>query len=265
MDYGALWNEAQAELSDAYRELIGFGIGALEAIAVVVAATFVARALRRRVERGFGRTRIDPNVAALAANGVSIATYVIAITLVLALLGASWTALVAVLGASTVAVSLALQDVLRSFVAGVYLLLERPFAIGDRIKVGDVEGTVEGIDIRTTALRTDAEERVLVPNATVFAGVLTNRSASGLARTTLTISGVDTPLAEIPSSVADAMRGIDGLLDRPPTVDVIAVGADGTDVAITVAHQPGANLAGPIFACLRERFPEAAVSAGRPT
>lgn len=264
MDVRAIWDQTKAELADAYRELIGFGIGALEAIAVVVVATFVARSLRRRVERAFGRTRIDANVAALAANGVAIATYVVAITLVLALLGASWTALVAVLGASTVAISLALQDVLKSFVAGVYLLLERPFAIGDRVTIGEVEGTVEGIDIRTTALRTGAEQRVLVPNATVFAAVLTNRSAAEVDRTTLTLSGVAAPLADIPSFVADAVAGIDGLADRPAVVDLIAFGADGSDVAVTVAHRPGSDLTPPLFARLHERFPEATVTAGRP-
>lgn len=265
MDYGAVWDQTKAELADAYRELIGFGIGAVEAVAVVVVATFVARALRRRVERGLGRTRIDANVAALAANGVAIATYVVAVTLVLALLGASWTALVAVLGASTVAISLALQDVLRSFVAGVYLLLERPFAIGDRIKVRDVEGTVEGIDIRTTALRTDAEERVLVPNATVFAEVVTNRSAAGMGHTTVTLKGVDVPLGQLRGDVVEALAGVTGVAEREPTIDLVAVGPDGADVAVTIAHLAGDDPASALFARLRDRFPEASVSVGRPT
>jgi len=265
MDPAAVWDETKTALAEAYRELISFAIGAVEAVVVVLAATFVARSLRRRVAAGLGRTPIDPNVAALAANGVAIATYVVAVTLVLALLGASWTALVAVLGASTVAISLALQDVLRSFVAGVYLLLERPFAIGDRIKVKDVEGTVEGIDIRTTALRTEADERVLVPNATVFAEVVTNRSVAGLATTTLTLKGVDLPLATLPAAVAEAVAGIDGLDGRAPTVDVVAAGADGADLSVTVAHPPGVNPVPPLLARLRDRFPGASVSVGRPS
>lgn len=264
MDLEAFWSETRAELADAYRGVVGFAIGAVEAVAILLIATFLARRLRRRVERGFGRTGVDRNVAALAANAVSIGTYVVALSLVLAVLGASWTALITVLGASTVAVSLALQDVLRSFVAGVYLLLERPFAIGDRIKVNDVEGTVEGIDIRTTALRDASDELVLLPNATLFAGVLTNRSAASTNRTTLTLTGVETPLGQIRGAVVDALSGIDGLGDRPPTVEVVAVGTDGAELTVTIVHGPGDDPAPPLFARLRDRFPEASVSLGRP-
>ncbi|MDP9364606.1 MAG: mechanosensitive ion channel family protein [Chloroflexota bacterium] len=265
MDPGAIWDETKTALADAYRELIGFAIGAVEAIAVALVATFVARSLRRRVAGGLGRTPIDANVVALAANGVAVATYVVAITLVLALLGASWTALVAVLGASTVAISLALQDVLRSFVAGVYLLLERPFAIGDRIKVRDVEGTVEGIDIRTTALRTEADERVLVPNATVFAEVVTNRSVTGVDTTTLTLKGLDAPLATVPGAVAEAVAGADGLDGHAPTVDVVAASTEGVDVVVTVAHAAGVSPIPLLLARLRDRFPDASISIGRPS
>ena len=263
MNVDAVWEATKEALTEAYQNLVGFAIGAVEAVVLVVGATFVARLLRRRVERGLVRTRLDRNVVALAANAVAIATYVVAVTLVLALLGASWTALVAVLGASTVAISLALQDVLRSFVAGVYLLLERPFAIGDRIRVRDVEGTVEGIDIRTTALRTDREERVLVPNATVFAEVVTNRSAATLARTTITVKGLAAPLAELPEAVAAAVTGVDGAEGRRPTVEVIAAGSDGAEVEVTVAHAAGTEIGPALLARLRDRFPEASVTVGR--
>ena len=264
MDLGAVWDETRAALTRAYADLVGFAIGAVEAIVVAIVATFVARALRRRVGRGLERTRVDPNLAALAANAVSIGTYVVAVAVVLAVLGASWTALVAVLGASTVAISLALQDVLRNFVAGVYILLERPFAIGDRIRVKEVEGTVEGIDLRTTSLRTIARERVLVPNATLFAEVVTNRSVDGIARTAVTLKGIDAPVAELPAAVVAALSGLDRLDERATTVDVVAVGAEGAEVAIGVAHPPGVDIAGAVVDRLRQRFPEASVGVDRP-
>ena len=262
MNVDAVWDETKAALADAYRNLVSFGIGAVEAVVVAVVATFVARVLRRRVARGFERTRLDRNVAALAANAAAIATYVVAVTAVLALLGASWTALLAVLGASTVAISLALQDVLRSFVAGVYLLLERPFAIGDRVRVRDVEGTVEGIDIRTTALRTEADERVLVPNATVFAEVVTNRSAAILGRATVTVKGIGMPLGDVPEAVAGALVGLNGSDDRTPTVKVIAAGTEGAEVTVTVVHPPGVDVVPALLARLRDRFPEASMTVG---
>lgn len=263
MDFGAVWDETRAALTRAYADLVGFAIGAVEAIVVAIVATFIVRALRRRVARGLARTRVDPNLAALAGNAVAIGTYVVAVGVVLALLGASWTALVAVLGASTVAISLALQDVLRNFVAGVYILLERPFAIGDRVRVKEVEGTVEGIDLRTTSLRTIGRERVLVPNATLFAEVVTNRSVDGITRTAVTLKGIDAPVAELPATIVAALTGVDRLDERATTVDIVAAGADGAEVAIGVAHPPGVDIAGAVVDRLRQRFPEASVGVGR--
>ena len=263
MRFDALWEDTKAALADAYRDFVSLAIGAVEALLVAVAAAFAARMLRRRIERGLGKTRLDANLVALAANGAAIGTYVVAVTFVLALLGASWSVLVAVLGAGTVALSLALQDILRSFVAGVYLLLERPFAIGDRIRVRDVEGAVEGIDIRTTRLRTDADERVLVPNATVFAEVVTNRSVTGLGRTTVTLKGLGLSLGELPSALDHALAGVDGLPTRAPKLDILAASEDGVEVTVSVAHSPGVDVVPAIVSRLRERFPEASVVVGR--
>ena len=61
--------------------------------------------------------------------------------------------------------------------SGVYLLLEQPFSIGDRVKVRDVEGQVENIEIRTTQLHTDDGVQVFIPNSIVFAEIVTNRTA----------------------------------------------------------------------------------------
>jgi small-conductance mechanosensitive channel len=74
------------------------------------------------------------------------------------------------------AFSLAVQDILKNFFSGVYLLLERPFRVGDTIRVKDQQGVVENIGVRTTMLRTAENVEVLVPNVMVFTEVVTNHS-----------------------------------------------------------------------------------------
>ena len=260
MNLDRVWDETRASLADAYQNIIALAIGIVEAAIIMVAIVFLARLLRRRVDRWIGRSQFDRNVGELLANGVTIGTYVLGVTLVLAVLGASWTALVTILGASTVAIGLALQDVLRGFVAGVYLLLERPFAIGDRIQVQGVEGTVEGIDIRTTELRTDTGERVLVPSAMVFANIVTNRSAADFERITFALTGVQAPVGEIQERATRSLADLDGANLRQPTVNVVAVGEDGAEIKITVRHSRDADVAPAMIARLRERFPEATVA-----
>lgn len=263
MRFGAIWESTKEALVGAYLDLVGFAVGLVEAFVVVGVAILVARFLRRRVRRHLWRTPLDANVVALVANGSAILLYVVAASVVFALLGASWTAVGAILGAGTVAVSLALQDVLRNVVAGLYVLIEQPFSIGDRIKVRDVDGRVEAIDIRTTALRTERDELVLVPNATIFAEVLTNRSAAGLVRTTLTLKGMTVPLDALTREVGEALAGLDGLGDRGPTVEIVAAGSEGSEVAVRLAHEPGADPAPAALLRLRERFPDASVNVER--
>lgn len=263
MDLGGLWRATRTALAEASRDLVGFAIAAGEAILAALVVILIGRFVRRRVERALARSGLDRNVAMLAANGVTIATYLLTVSVVLAVLGASWTALGALLGAGTVAVTLALQDVLRSVVAGLYLLVERPFAIGDRIRVREVEGDVERIDIRTTSIRADGGERVLVPNATVFAEIVTNRSVAGEERLLVTAAGLADRPESVAATVAAALHGLPGLGGRPPTVEVVAAGGEGVDVTIAVGHRADRPMTAAVVGRLRERFPMATVTVGR--
>ena len=101
--------------------------------------------------------------------------------IVLGILGVNSTGLVTVAGAVGLAFSLAIQDILKNFFSGVYLLLERPFRVGDTIRVKEQQGVVENIGVRTTELRTPENVQVLVPNAVVFAEVVTNHFARAAA------------------------------------------------------------------------------------
>lgn len=243
-------------------DLIAFTIHAVEAVVVALVAIVIARLLRQRVAAGLLRARADPHVATLASNAVLVGVYALAATLIVSLLGGNWTSAVTILSAGTVALTLALQDVLRGFVAGVYLLLERPFAIGDRIKVRDVEGTVEAIDLRTTVLRGEGAGVVVVPNATVFAEILTNRSLGHLTRTTARISKLPAGSADPLPAIEEAVSRLPGLVGAP-RLDEVTADEDGLAVAVSVAHAPDAEIAPALAARLRERFPAAAVSVVR--
>jgi small-conductance mechanosensitive channel len=122
------------------------------------------------------RARVDTGTQILVKRGLSVAFIVTAMLVVLGILGASPTGLLAVVGAVGLAFSLAIQDILKNFFSGVYLLLERPFRVGDTIKVKDQQGVVENIGVRTTMLRTPENVQILVPNAIVFAEVVANHT-----------------------------------------------------------------------------------------
>jgi small conductance mechanosensitive channel len=126
--------------------------------------------------RAMRRARVDTSTALLIRRALTIIWIVVAALFILGGLGVSPAGLIAVAGAVGLAFSLALQDILKNFFSGIYLLLERPFRVGDTIKVKDQIGTVENIGVRTTVLRTRDNIQVLVPNTVVFAEVVTNHT-----------------------------------------------------------------------------------------
>lgn len=147
----------------------------LIALGVILGALLIARFARGATLRTLGRTRADPSTRLLIGRVVFVAILMIGGLTALGLVGVPWTTVVALTSVLGLAVSLALQDVLKNFVAGVYLLVERPFRIGESIKVREYVGAVETIDVRTTVLRTPDGDTVMVPNAILFAEIILNR------------------------------------------------------------------------------------------
>jgi small conductance mechanosensitive channel len=208
-----------------------------------------------------GRARVAPNVIALLGNGVFALTILFGLSWLLAALGATWTAVVASLSVVTVAFGLALQDLLKNFVAGVYILIEQPFKIGDQIVVKGVGGEVEGVDIRTTVLRTEEGLRVLVPNNVVFTEVVTNRSAYDTRRVALQLADTAVDFNELSGLVNEALAPFDDIVRPPaPKVTIQKVNEGNATIGLEYWQRgAGANLA-EVIARLKERFPSATIT-----
>ena len=204
-------------LDDAQDQLIDLGIGIAQLLLILALTVLVSRWLRRRLRRRF-RTASSPVLTVVAENSAAVGVYIVALTLVLALWGMTWAGLVTALSIGTVAVAFGLQDFLRSVVGGLLVLVEQPFALGDRIKIKEAEGTVERIDLRATVIRTDAGDRVTIPNALLFTEPVINRSPNRTNRV-LTISGLNGSPSELKQRALDALSGLPGLAG-PPVITV---------------------------------------------
>src|SRR5262249_2250104 len=131
----------------------------------------------------------------------------------------------------TVALSLALQDVLKNLVAGIYLLLERPFTLGDRIVLAPYSGEVEDIEIRYTALRTADGQRVIIPNSMLFSSAVVNLSAYERRSSAFTVTVPDTG-TEVVDQAEEAIRAAleetPGVLEQPAPEVIVTRAAKGT-------------------------------------
>lgn len=260
------------DLRRSFDELMQTGFGIVPALVTVVVAVFLARALRRRARRGLdridalGRIKIAPNSVTLVENAISVLVFLLAALVILGILGIRSTSLVTFVGLLTAAVTLSLQDILRNLVAGVFLLLEQPFAIGDRIKVGADEGVVERVGIRTTVIRTARQEPVLIPNIVLFTQPVTNRSGRRPDATrpdtlAFRLTGIDPAPDDPVPAVRDHLSGVPGLVLADAEVDVEGAGAAGLDLLVTLPLLPNTHVPpGPVIAALRAAFPTATVS-----
>lgn len=132
--------------------------------------------------------------------------------------------LIGVLGLTSVAIGFAFKDIFQNFLAGVLILAQRPFHIGDQIVTNDFEGTVEKINIRSTEIRTYDGQLVILPNGSIYINPVTVRTAFPLRRTTFAAGiGYDEDIDTARQVIYDALADCDDVVDDPaPQVYVSA-------------------------------------------
>lgn len=166
--------------------VVVYGVNVLGAIFIAIVGWWIAGAGERMCRRALlASSHMDMTVAAFLSSLVRYALLAIVLVLILQVVGIQATSLVAVLGATSLAIGLALQGTLSNMAAGVMLLLFRPFRIGDSIEVGSKGGTVKNLNLFMTELASGDNVQILIPNGQVWGQAITNHSAYGTRRVTL--------------------------------------------------------------------------------
>jgi small conductance mechanosensitive channel len=147
-------------------------------IVLVVVAWFVARLIAKAVRRAFHRQhRVDlGEVLASIAFAVTVAAAVM-VAAVIVFPSVQPATIISSLGIGSVAIGFAFKDILQNLLAGILLLLNRPFRRGDQIVVKDYEGTVEHIQSRATLIKTYDGRRVIIPNSDIYTQAVTVNTA----------------------------------------------------------------------------------------
>jgi small conductance mechanosensitive channel len=185
----------------------------LSAIAIFIVVYLLGRLTRMLVIWAMRRGKADRQVRTLVRNLIIVTTYVVAVISALVVYGVNVAVILTAAGVGTVAIGLAFQDLLRNVLAGIWLLLEQPFRLGDTITVLDQTGAVQNITLRTTTLRTGVGELAILPNLTVFTGIVINSSHYDTRRLSV---GVRLPPG---ADLADMMRLARKAVEQTPGVD----------------------------------------------
>jgi small-conductance mechanosensitive channel len=139
-------------------------------------ATVVAFVLGRLSERFPARRLLFKRLQPIPQIGV----YVIATYLIIKLLGPQQTSLFAIVGSMALALGLAAQDLLKDIIGGIVVLVDKPYQIGDRIRVDSFYGEVISVGLRSTKLVTSENRQVTIPNSEIVRDGVTNTNAGAV-------------------------------------------------------------------------------------
>ena len=238
--------------------LVDYTIRTLWAAVVVVITLVLSRAVRATAMRALTRHRAHANATVLLGNLSQLAVIILGTLIVLAIYtqGAfGW--ILTSFSVIGIVIGLSLQDILRNFFAGVWVLVERPFRIGDTIEVSGYTGVVDEISFRTTQLRTPDGREVIIPNGDFMTKPVVNLSRFPLRRAQIWLTvGTDSDVVSAESvraALADAPA-----VAKEPAPDVELRGVSDGKVRYQVTFWAPDREAGLVAAirAVRAHFPQ---------
>ncbi len=226
--------ELPAIASSLVNLLTAWGLKVIGAIVVLMIGRVIAGWARKLVRRMLEGVKVDPTLVPFLA---SVAYYLVMAMVVIASLsmaGIPTTSLVAVFGATGLAVALAMQGTLSNISAGVMLLVYRPFKVGDYVEAGGTAGNVSAIGLFYTLLTTHDNIQITVPNSVIYGSTVTNYSANDTRRGDIVVGiSYDDDIALAVKTIDDLLSGDARVLRDPePVVAVSALGDSSVDILV---------------------------------
>jgi small conductance mechanosensitive channel len=173
----------------------GVGLQILGAIVLYLVGRWLIGLVVSAVQRVLVRQRVEPTVLRFAGNTLSVALNITLVVAILGYFGVQTTTFAALIAAAGLAIGTAWAGLLANFAAGAFLLVLRPFKVGDFISAAGITGTVHEIGLFVTTFDTPDNVRTFVGNNKIFSDTIQNFTANPYRRVELTaqISGAANP------------------------------------------------------------------------
>ena len=219
--------------------LMPWAVKAGLALVIFIVGRFLAKWLSNRMAKFLEKHEINALLVKLGRTTSYIALMLLVILAALEQLGVNTTSALAVFGAASLAVGLAVKDSLSNFASGVLIAFFEPFSMGHYVEAGGSSGTVVEVGMFNTVLLTPDNKRVIVPNSVVYNGTIVNYSAEENRRVDLVFGiGYDDNIGQAKNLIESIIQADDRILKDPEPV--ISVG-ELADSSVNLNVRPWVN------------------------
>lgn len=214
-----------------------FGMKLLAALAIWWGGFWLVKKIIASINFGMKKHNVDPSLTSFTVSFLNIALKVFVIIIILTTMGVQMTSIVAVLGAASLAVGMALSGTLQNVAGGMVILLFKPFRVGDVIVTADGKtGIVKKIMIFTTQINTFDNQVLYLPNGALSNGVITNMSQGENRRTDIDVAISYGDNVEKARSVAQKILMSDERVLKTPAPEVFVSALGDSAVVLTVRY-----------------------------
>ncbi|PID74437.1 MAG: mechanosensitive ion channel protein MscS [Deltaproteobacteria bacterium] len=214
--------------------LVSWCVKVVLALLVFFVGRWVARRVVNLAVRCMQVREVDVTLIRFLEGVLYYALLISVILAAVGQLGVKTSSFLAVLGAASLAVGLALKDSLANFSSGVMLILFRPFRVGDTVEIAGEAGVVQAISVFSTILHTPGNERKIIPNGAISNATITNITANPTRRINIIVGiSYDDDLRQAKELLEQILREDGRIHPTPvPLVAVFALGAYSVDLVV---------------------------------
>ena len=216
-----------------------YGLKVLMAIVILLIGRLVAGSVRGGLGKVMRARNVDHSLIGFVGSLAYFTILAFTVVAVIGQFGVQTASFVAILGAAGFAIGMALQGTLANFASGVMILLFRPFKAGDVIEAAGVKGSVKDIQIFSTTINTPDNIKIIVPNGSLYGGIIKNFNGYDTRRVDMTM-GIG-----YGSDINKAMEIIKGLLAKDervlPELEATVAVAELADSSVNIVVRPWAK------------------------